>query len=313
MTLPNIKKQFAFFFAILSIAAFAQPLSKTYIQYINTYNQLAIIQQNEHGIPASITLAQGLLESGAGQSEFARKSNNHFGIKCHEWTGDKVYHDDDEKGECFRKYENVLDSYEDHSLFLKNRQRYASLFTLSPTDYESWAHGLKKAGYATDPVYAFKLISLIENYELHKYDLTKLSDINIKSNKTAQDIENRPSIGKIGAIQQHKLYKNNRVRCVIAEYGDTYGSIADEFNISESRLVKYNDLNTSNQLNVGAVVYLKHKKNKASKEFSIHYVQEGETMYNIAQKYAIKLEKLYTLNKIPFNQTAKVGQELKLR
>lgn len=313
MTLPNIKKQIAFFFAILSIGAFAQPLSKTYIQYVNTYNQLAIIQQNEHGIPASITLAQGLLESGAGQSEFARKSNNHFGIKCHEWTGDKVYHDDDEKGECFRKYEKVLDSYEDHSLFLKNRQRYASLFTLSPTDYESWAHGLKKAGYATDPVYAFKLISLIENYELHKYDLTKLSDINIESNKTAQIIENRPSIGKIGAIQQHKLYKNNRVRCVIAEYGDTYGSIADEFNISESRLVKYNDLNTSNQLNVGAVVYLKHKKNKASKEFSIHNVQEGETMYNIAQKYAIKLEELYTLNKIPFNQTAKVGQELKLR
>lgn len=313
MTLQRFNKQILYLLALVSVTAYAQPLSKTYIQYIDTYNQLAILQQNEHGIPASITLAQGLLESGAGQSKFARESNNHFGIKCHDWTGDKVYHDDDEKGECFRKYEKVLDSYEDHSFFLKNRQRYASLFALSPTDYESWAHGLKKAGYATDPVYAFKLISLIENYELHKYDLIKLSDINIKSNKTAEVAENRPSIGKIGAIQQHKLYKNNRVRCVIAEYGDTYESIADEFNISESKLLNYNDLAQSVKLNVGAVVYLKHKKNKASKEFSIHSVQEGETMYNIAQKYAIKLEKLYTLNQIPFTQSATVGQQLKLR
>ena len=313
MTLQHFKKRIIYLLALVSVTAFAQPLSKTYIQYIETYNQLAIIQQNEHGIPASITLAQGLLESGAGQSEFARKSNNHFGIKCHEWTGDKVYHDDDQKGECFRKYEKVLDSYEDHSLFLKNRPRYALLFTLSPTDYESWAHGLKKAGYATDPVYAFKLIALIENYELHKYDLAKLSEKKISSNKTPLVVENKPSIGKIGAIQQHKLFKNNRVRCVIAEYGDTYASIADEFNISESKLLNYNDLNASGQLNVGAVVYLKYKKNKASKEFSTHVVSQGETMYNIAQKYAIKLEKLYKLNNIPFTQSATVGQTLKLR
>lgn len=313
MTLPNIQKQIVFLFALLSISAFAQSLSKTYVQYIDTYYQLAIIQQNEYGIPASITLAQGLLESGAGQSEFVRKSNNHFGIKCHDWTGDKVYHDDDQKGECFRKYEKVLDSYEDHSLFLKNRSRYAFLFDLSPTDYEAWAHGLKKAGYATDPTYAFKLISLIENYELHKYDLIKLSDIGKSANKTSPVTENRPAMGTVGAIQQHKLYKNNGVRCVITEYGDSFGSIADEFNISESKLLKYNELDANSQLDVGSVLYLKHKKNKASKEFTTHVVAEGETMYNIAQKYAIILEKLYSMNQIPFNQTAKVGQELKLR
>lgn len=313
MIFQSLKKRIVYLLALVSVTAFAQPLSKTYIQYINTFNQLAIIQQNEHGIPASITLAQGLLESGAGQSEFARKSNNHFGIKCHEWTGDKVYHDDDQKGECFRKYEKVLDSYEDHSLFLKNRPRYASLFILSPTDYEAWAHGLKKAGYATDPTYAFKLISLIENYELHKYDLAKLSDKSLSSNSVVQVVENKPSMGKIEATQEHKLYINNRVRCVISEYGDTFGSIADEFNISESKLLKYNDLNAGSQLIDGAVVYLKYKKKKASKEFSTHIVSQGETMYNIAQKYAIKLEKLYKLNRMPFTQSARVGQELKLR
>lgn len=312
MIFQHFKKRFVYLLALVSVTTFAQPLSKTYIQYINTYNQLAILQQKEHGIPSSITLAQGLLESGAGQSELAQKSNNHFGIKCHDWAGDKVYHDDDDKGDCFRKYNNVLDSYEDHSIFLKNRQRYAALFILSPTDYEAWAHGLKKAGYATDPTYAFKLISLIENYELHKYDLAKLSDINLGSNSIAQ-VENRPTMGTIGAVQQHKLYKNNRVECVIAEYGDTYSNIADEFNISESKLLAYNDLNANSQLNEGAVVYLKYKKSKASKEFSTHIVSQGETMYHIAQKYAIKLEILYNLNQIPFTQTARVGQELKLR
>ena len=147
----------------LSLQLFSQAQSQAYLNYIQTYYNLAITQQKEYGIPASITLAQGLLESGAGQSEFVKNSNNHFGIKCHEWTGDKIYHDDDAKGECFRKYDQVIDSYEDHSLFLKNKPRYAFLFELSPTDYQGWAHGLKKAGYATDPSYAYILISIIEN------------------------------------------------------------------------------------------------------------------------------------------------------
>ncbi len=136
----------------------SQTRSQAYLLYIDQYYQLAQKQQKEHGIPASIILAQGLLESGAGQSMLARTSNNHFGIKCAEWTGDKVFHDDDEKGECFRKYNQVLDSYEDHSLFLKNRSRYASLFELKPTDYEGWAHGLKKSGYCTDHTFCYKLI-----------------------------------------------------------------------------------------------------------------------------------------------------------
>ncbi|MBP8023376.1 MAG: glucosaminidase domain-containing protein, partial [Paludibacter sp.] len=145
----------AFIFSTILSTLFAQSKSQAYINYVQNYYKLAMIQQKEHGIPASITLAQGLLESGAGMSELARKSNNHFGIKCHDWSGEKTYHDDDERGECFRKYDKVLDSYEDHSAFLKNRTRYAFLFELSPTDYQAWAHGLKKAGYATDPSYAY--------------------------------------------------------------------------------------------------------------------------------------------------------------
>ena len=165
----RIKHLFVFIFLITGLVSIAQNRNQAYLSYIDQYYKLAIKQQKEHNIPASIVLAQGLLESGAGLSDFAKQSNNHFGIKCNnDWTGATIYHDDDSKGECFRKYDKVLDSYEDHALFLKNRQRYAFLFYLSSSDYEGWAHGLKKAGYATDPTYAFKLISIIEDYNLHR-------------------------------------------------------------------------------------------------------------------------------------------------
>ena len=152
----------------------AQTKSSSYLSYIEKYHSIAVRQQAEHGIPASIVLAQGLLESGAGNSELALSSNNHFGIKCTDWKGERVYHNDDFDGECFRKYDNVLESYEDHALFLKNRSRYASLFTLNKTDYKGWAYGLRKAGYATDPAYGSKLITIIENYNLHQYDVAKV-------------------------------------------------------------------------------------------------------------------------------------------
>ena len=156
---------------LICVAVQAQRRNSRYNEYIKQYAPLAVEQMKEHKIPASITLAQGLLESGAGQSALARKSNNHFGIKCHsDWRGRRVYHDDDAKGECFRAYRHPKDSYEDHSLFLKRGARYAFLFKLKITDYKGWARGLKKAGYATDPSYANRLITIIEDYDLYKYD-----------------------------------------------------------------------------------------------------------------------------------------------
>jgi len=296
----------------------AQNKSQAYIKYIENYYKIAVIQQTEHGIPASITLAQGLLESGAGQSEFVKNSNNHFGIKCHNWTGETTYHDDDAKGECFRKYKDALESYEDHSLFLKQKPRYAFLFELSPTDYESWAHGLKKAGYATDSSYAYKLISIIENYELHQYDLMK--DVHHKKNKSVTKNEpentvtkNKGSMGKLDAVSGHEVYRNNHVKFVVGKPGDSYASIADEFELSEKSIRAYNEINPEVQLAPGTQVYIQKKKAKAARGNTTHIVRNGDSMYIIAQLYAIRLEKLYNLNEMPYNQGARLGQVLKLR
>lgn len=285
----------------------AQGKSQAYINYINTYYNIAVLQQKEHAIPASIILAQGLLESGAGLGELARKSNNHFGIKCHNWEGDKAYHDDDDKGECFRKYARVLDSYEDHSAFLKNRSRYAFLFQLSATDYEAWAHGLKKAGYATDPAYAYKLISLIEKYNLHSYDLATAEKVLV-----ADNIVENP-IGTVAAYRTHKVYKNNSIKFVVSELGDTYALLAEELNIRESRLRAYNELNELSVLNPGTQLYLSYKKKRASRSNSHHVVRPGESMYSIAQAYGVKTAKLYEMNEMPYDRAASLGLVLKLR
>lgn len=310
----NIKYIICVFLLFLTLALTSQNKSQAYLNYIDNYAQLAVVQQKEYGIPASITLAQGLLESGAGQSYFARNSNNHFGIKCHDWTGDKVYHDDDAQGECFRKYNNVIDSYRDHSLFLKNKPRYSFLFDYSPTNYEAWAHGLKKAGYATDPSYAYKLISIIENYELHKYDLQKEArgwgiTEKIKEKNTN---EYRP-IGNISAEGNHIIYKNNRVCFVVSEQGDTYGSIADELGISEKKIREYNEIDYNNSLKAGTQVYIQRKKSKAAKGIDFHVIKNGETMYTISQNYAIRIQKLYDLNQMSYTEVARVGKVLKLR
>lgn len=309
MNRNTILIQFSLLFFVTTL--FSQNKNQAYLAYIEKYAQLAVIQQKEYGIPASITLAQGLLESGAGQSEFAKKSNNHFGIKCHDWTGERVYHDDDAQGECFRKYENVLDSYRDHSLFLKNKGRYSFLFDLSPTDYESWAHGLKKAGYATDPSYAYKLISLIENYELHKYDLTK--NVAVYQAENHKNTYNQPAIGRVSAEGNHIIYKCNRVRFIVSENGDSFGSISDELGISEKKLREYNEVDNNYVLKPGTQLYIQRKKSKAARGNESHVIKKGETMYTISQTYAIRLEKLYNLNQMPYTEGAIVGKVLKLR
>lgn len=300
----------------LTTLTYSQNLKQTYLIYIENYYKLAQKQQKEFGIPASITLAQGLLESGAGQSALTKMSNNHFGIKCTDWQGDKVYYDDDAKGECFRKYDEALQSYEDHSMFLKNRKRYSFLFDLKPTDYESWALGLKKAGYATDPAYGYKLISIIENYNLHKFDL-KFNEnqwiASTKSNENQGTETIKNSIGTIDAFTNHVVKKVNGVRFVTASFGDTYGIISEEFNISEKKLRKYNDIDTHAEMKVSDRIFIASKKNKAPVDCLTHQVFAGETMRSIAQDYGIKLVDLYKLNSKPFEEGAKYAEVLKLR
>jgi LysM repeat protein len=281
------------------MVGFSQTLNPTYQAYIEKFHAIAIKQQKEHGIPASIILAQGLLESGAGRGILATEANNHFGIKCHDWTGKKIYKDDDEKNECFRKYRHAEESYEDHSLFLVNRPRYSSLFLLNPTDYVSWAHGLKAAGYATDPAYAQKLINLIERYGLHQYDIEKKGLFATKTDLQTQS--------------ERRIYKSNYLRIVVATDDDTYASLAEELKISEKRLRKYNEVGTETQLKKGDIVYLSKKKKTAARVNHIHVVQPGETLYGISQIYGIQLINLYKMNDIPFTQGAYIGQIIKLR
>jgi len=301
-------------FLFLSLLSFSQSRNQAYLTYIEQYHQLAEKQQKEHGIPASIVLSQGLLESAAGLSSFAKESNNHFGIKCNDWAGAKIFHDDDQKGECFRKYEKVIDSYEDHAAFLKSRPRYSFLFDLNPTDYEAWAKGLKKAGYATDPAYAFKLISLIEVYDLHRFDLNESASEHTPGTDraTAANV-NRGSIGSVRAFVNHLIVKVNGVKFVTSLSGDTYAGIADEFRISEERIRNYNDVNSTSELKAGSRVFISFKKKRAPKICGPHAVGIGESMHSISQDYGIKLLSLYKLNNISLSDGVKLGQVLKLR
>ena len=275
----------------------AQTRNKQYEDYIKKYRELAVEEMKKYHIPASITLAQGLLESGAGQSTLARKSNNHFGIKCgSDWTGKTVSHDDDARGECFRAYKHPKDSYEDHSKFLAGRPRYASLFNLNITDYKGWARGLKKAGYATNPRYADQLIGIIELYELYKYD----------DKNYLKWIKKNPN--------PHQTYIANDLLYIVVRAGDSWKSISQEFDISQKKLRKYNDLYKGYALQVGDILYLEKKNKKADKEHIVHVLRAGESMYSISQKYGIRLKNLYKLNKMDEDDPApKIGTILRLR
>ena len=275
----------------------AQTRNKQYEDYIKKYRELAVEEMKKYHIPASITLAQGLLESGAGQSTLARKSNNHFGIKCGgDWTGKTVSHDDDARGECFRAYKHPKDSYEDHSKFLAGRPRYASLFKLKITDYKGWARGLKKAGYATNPRYADQLIGIIELYELYKYD----------EKNYLKWIKKNPN--------PHQTYIANDLLYIVVRAGDSWKSISKEFDISQKKLRKYNDLYKGYALQVGDILYLEKKNKKVDKEHIVHVLRAGESMYSVSQKYGIRLKNLYKMNKMAADDPApEVGTILRLR
>ena len=280
--------------------------NSAYQQYINQYKDLAIEQMKRYRIPASITLAQGLLESGAGGSELARKGNNHFGIKCHTWSGPTVHFDDDESNECFRAYGSVYESYEDHSRFLATGRRYRSLFSLSTTDYKGWARGLKAAGYATNPRYADRLIDIIQLYKLHEYDRAKSYD---------KFYARHSHDHTVGGAALHAIYQFNDNYYVKARRGDTFASIAEEVGMSRRRIAKYNERDKNAVLAEGDIVYLKKKRTKAPKSYKgrLHYVRQGQSMYTIAQLYGIRLKSLYKLNGLGPDYQIKVGDGLRVR
>lgn len=280
--------------------------NSAYQSYIDQYKDLAIEQMLRYNIPASITLAQGLFESAAGRSNLTRSGNNHFGIKCHGWTGKRTYHDDDAAGECFRAYDNARQSYEDHSRFLATQSRYARLFSLKRTDYRGWARGLKQCGYATNPQYASKLTQIIELYGLNKYDRATTYDRFIAKHASEE------SPGPDGVRYVINAYNDNYY--VIAKKGETFKSLGKELGISGRKLAKYNERDKRETLDDGDVIYLKKKRNKAERNFKNrpHTVKAGESMYSIAQKYGIRLKSLYKKNRLSPDYNIRVGDKLRV-
>lgn len=279
-----------------------------YQAYIDKYKDLAISEMLKYNIPASITLAQGLLESGAGLSELAVKGNNHFGIKCHDWLGPTTYHNDDEMNECFRSYNDVRESYEDHSKFLAKQQRYRRLFDLKRTDYKGWAYGLKQCGYATSPTYAQKLIGIIELYKLYNYDTAnKFDKFMVERSAVSTKVPQQGSL--------HQIHIYNKNYYLVVRKGDTFKSLAKETGISYRKLAKYNERNKKDILYVGEVIYLKKKQKRADKAYKKrpHVVKAGESMYSIAQRYGIRTSSLYKMNHLSPEYTIKTGDVLRVR
>ena len=294
----------------------AQSLSPDYLAYIEMYRETAVRQQQEYGIPASITLAQGLLESGAGQSRLATEGNNHFGIKCHNtWKGDGIYMDDDEKGECFRKYGDAAESFEDHARFLK-RKRYEPLFDLKVTDYKGWAKGLKECGYATDPRYASKLISIIELYSLDEYDTGQPKIADRKHLEGDESLEHSIDMEIINEFKlTHKIRRKWGLYYVTAYDGDTPSDIADEFGVKERKLRSYNDLPRRGDLHFkdGDMVYLQEKNDEVAEGSATYTVREGDTLHSIAMRFGVKLESLANLNGMGKDAPLPAGTTLRLR
>lgn len=310
---------------ILCIAGFtsaAQAQSAAYLEYIEKYRNIAILHQQQYGIPASITLAQGLLESRAGRSRLATKGNNHFGIKCHgrAWNGGEIYADDDKRNECFRSYNSADESFEDHARFLKQK-RYAPLFALDVTDYKGWARTLRKCGYATDKRYADKLIDIIESYELYRYDTGQpimAQPKHLDGDESLQHSIDSEIFEEITAA--HDIVKRNGLYCVIAKEGDTYSKIADEFSMRARRLTSFNDISwreRNNEIAAGSIIYLEEKNDAAQSTAPSTYVtRTGDTSYKIAQQFGIKLKLLCKMNRLSTSnshRSLKPGIKLRLR
>jgi LysM repeat protein len=305
-----------FLFTVAGFPAYAQ--NAEVMEYINTYKEVAIKEMQRTGVPATITLAQGILESGAGRSDLAKRSNNHFGIKCKSnWTGEKVYHDDDAAGECFRKYPSGVDSYIDHSNFLRSNGRYASLFNLDPTDYKGWAYGLKKAGYATEARYAEMLVNCVENYNLHQYSLIALGKMQPGSNTPGQLGNDEEPKEVYAAVQLPRpaypagIFTINDTRVLFATKGTSLLSIAEEQNLDLIKVLDFNDLSNDNVLAADQLIFLQRKRKKGDKPY--HKVAAGENLYYISQVEGIRLESLCEYNKLERNMQPAVGELLSLQ
>ncbi len=308
---------FAFLSFMIMQSINAQTYSKAdIIIYISKYKQAAINKMNQYKIPASITLAQGILESGAGTSDLAVDGNNHFGIKCgNYWTGESMKKDDDSKDECFRKYSTVEDCFNDHSLFLTTKARYADLFKLNITEYKEWAEGLQLAGYATSVEYSKRLIKIIEDYELFEYD--KMYKPIATGTKDKDESNGVLKIGdnEYSPIEASKsgrsIYMNNHTRFVIAKKRDTFAKIGKDFGADEWLIIKYNDIPKGTKVKEGEIVYIESKRTKALVEK--HVVQDGETALSIAQFYGIKLKYLYKYNNLESDAIVRTGDTLWLK
>lgn len=308
----SMKKQLLFFGILFSAVLAKAEARITSEQYIDQWKITAIEQMNEHGVPASITLAQGILESGSGNSALAKNANNHFGIKCHKsWDGATFYQDDDEEDECFRSYDNASLSYHDHSVFLTGRERYSALFDLKITDYKGWAKGLKKAGYATNPRYADLLINIVEKYELAQYDLMPYLPIEVKKQQEKEELSSKPekdspvteikeddhSEMEVFVSTGHSVELNkNRTRYIVVKEGDTFYKISKEFNIALWQLYKYNELGKRDVLTVGEVIYLDPKRSRAKRGSNVYVCPQEMTLREVSQAEGIKLKKLMKYN-----------------
>lgn len=315
------KKIFLIVGFLLSLEVFSQDPRE--INYILSYAKLAVTEMQLYKIPASITLSQGMLETGGGQSRLAEKANNHFGIKCKaEWTGEKIYHDDDALGECFRKYAKVDDSFRDHSKFLAERPYYKNLFYLPLTDYKAWAHGLKKAGYATNPKYASILISKIEKYNLSQFDYLKPEEVDkklielfpthmqnnfpikIDSTVISKKTETISLQKEVSIMPNHRFTRikthENGMDYIIVEKGETIASLSKLYEIDKKKLLIYNDLINPILLQEGQMLFFSKKKDKAI--LPDYVVQKGDTMYAVSQKMGIRIRNLYKMNRMKYGE-----------
>ncbi|MFN2457420.1 MAG: glucosaminidase domain-containing protein [Chitinophagaceae bacterium] len=279
-------------------------------QYIEKYSDVAIEEMLRTGVPAAIKLAQGIHETEAGRSNLVLRSNNHFGIKCKSnWTGESVSHDDDARGECFRKYPNPLDSYKDHSDFLRASSRYTSLFELDPTDYESWAWGLKKAGYATNPKYPQIIIKLIQDYHLQDYTL-----IALQRNGNSPELLTKSQSNDANSVNQNLypegIFKINETKVVFVPKGTSYLAISEQHNVPLHRLFEFNDMQEQEVALSNQLIYLQRKRRTGVNEF--HKVSVGETLLDIAQVEGIRLENLLEYNYLKQGMQPKAGELLYL-
>ena len=307
--------------ALLAAGAFAAHTAADYKTYIEAWSGLARSEMSRTGVPASITLAQGLLESGAGRSLLATGACNHFGIKCHRWTGRSFFKDDDKANECFRAYDSADESFRDHSDFLRYQDRYKGLFELDPTDYKGWANGLKAAGYATDPSYAAKLIKIIEDYELYRFDTGE--DVSVPEAPSVVETPVVVETTSMTVSQTHEeymyvlarpVYRQNGVECVYAAAGETYESIALGHNLFRREILRYNDLSKDEPLAEGDIVYLGPKKRQAASGVDKYIVgSDSETLRGIAQRFGVKESSIRKINNFPLDYQPVEGDTILLR